>query len=189
MRKKGVNKTGQFYFSRNRYRKEVGALGRLTIIQDRPLWKTIINETEFYVKSIGYEDVTTIIREIMHNNQWDKCHLYSNSWDWIAILLKLFAFYFTYLILTHLLKQYGLFEKWFLKITCLFLLTLCRFKDRSSLINYCASLINSWSVSPIIVFDSRFGSLSQLSSATPLSQKSPLNETLKAQSCIIGRYF
>jgi len=53
----------------------------------------------------------------------------------------------------HLLKQYGLFEKWFLKIKYLFLFTLCRFKDRSSLINYCASLINSWSVSPIIVFD------------------------------------
>ena len=53
----------------------------------------------------------------------------------------------------HLLKQYGLFEKWFLKIKNLFLFTLCRFKDRSSLINYCISLINSWPVSPIIVFD------------------------------------
>ena len=53
----------------------------------------------------------------------------------------------------HLLKKYGLFEKRCLKIKYLFLFPLCRFKDRFSLINYCASLINSWSVSSIIVFD------------------------------------
>src|SRR2546428_6215557 len=57
------------------------------------------------------------------------------------------------MILMHLLKKYGLFEKRCLKIKYLSLFPLCRFKDRFSLINYCARLINSWSVSSIIVFD------------------------------------
>ena len=47
----------------------------------------------------------------MHNNQWDKHYLYSNSWDWFAIFLKLFAFDFIYMISMHLFKHNGLFKR------------------------------------------------------------------------------
>ena len=60
-----------------------------------------------------------------------------------AISLKLFAFDFIYLILMHLLKNIVSLKMMLKKLSICFYCPYVDLKAHSSLINYCASLINS----------------------------------------------